>query len=270
MSQLIRKPMPSPNFSSRHGSKPRLIVLHTAEGAKTIESLGSFFGSLSSKVSSHAGADDKKRTIGEYVKRPNAAWTVGRNANAISVNIELCAFASWTRSEWLKHPNMLENCALWIAEEAAANGIPIVKLTPAQAQSSGRGVCQHRDLGVWGGGHHDCGNGFPIDDVLAMARGDDKEEDELGYPKWYWEWSNWYLTTNRDPKTRPASAPDDIPDWAWAANDEINKINYRVGMTADERKWIEWYEGGKVGPRPPVPETIPVHWWDDQAWAASR
>jgi hypothetical protein len=70
------------------------------------------------KASSHVGADDKKRTIGEFVRRPYSAWTVGRHANPISLNMELCAFASWTLAEWNKHPNMLENCAMWIAEEA--------------------------------------------------------------------------------------------------------------------------------------------------------
>jgi hypothetical protein len=64
---------------------------------------------------------------------------------------------------------MLATCAAWIAEEAAAFGIPIVKLSAGPAQSGGRGVCQHADLGAAGGGHHDCGPHFPIDEVLAMA-----------------------------------------------------------------------------------------------------
>jgi hypothetical protein len=40
---LQRKAIPSPSDSSRGGAKVRLIVLHTAEGARTIESLGAFF-----------------------------------------------------------------------------------------------------------------------------------------------------------------------------------------------------------------------------------
>jgi hypothetical protein len=148
----------------------RLIVLHTAEGARTIESLGGYFqGNVG--ASSHVGADDKVNTIGEYVKRPNKAWTQS-NYNAAAVSIELCGFASWSRSEWLNnHANMLDNCARWVAEEAAHFGIPITKLSESQAQGGGRGVCQHVDLGAGGGGHHDCGSGFPIDDVLDMARG---------------------------------------------------------------------------------------------------
>jgi hypothetical protein len=164
----------SPNYSSRGGSSVRLLVLHTAEGSRTIESLGSFFASSSSGVSSHTGADDKVNTVGEFVKRGNKAWTQG-NANPVACAIELCGFASWTRDEWMNnHSNMLNNTAQWVKEEAAALGIPIVKLTASQAQGSGRGVCQHIDLGGWGGGHVDCDYGsgnFPIDHVLSMASG---------------------------------------------------------------------------------------------------
>ena len=169
-SPLSRKQMPSPNYSSRGGATVRLIVIHTAEGATTIESLGSFFANPSSQVSSHVGIDDKGGVIGEYVKRGSKAWTAA-NANPVAVQVELCAFAAWSPSEWDKHPNMLSNCARWIAEEADYYNLPITKLTASQAQGSGRGVCQHRDLGSWGGGHSDCGGGFPIDRVLDMARG---------------------------------------------------------------------------------------------------
>jgi hypothetical protein len=149
----------------------RLIVLHTAEGARTIEDLGHFFQNYNNQVSSHTGADDKLGKIGEYVTRGNASWTCA-NYNPIAVQMELCGFASWSASEWKNnHHNMLRNCADWIAEESVKLGIPITKLSAGQAQGSGRGVCQHRDLGAGGGGHTDCGNGFPIDYVLDMARG---------------------------------------------------------------------------------------------------
>jgi peptidoglycan hydrolase-like protein with peptidoglycan-binding domain len=161
--------MPSPNYSSRGGSSVRLIVLHTAEGATTIESLGNFFASSSSGVSSHVGIDDKLGKVGEYVTRGNKAWTQG-NANPVAVAAELCGFASWSDSTWRNsHANMLNNAARWVAEEAGKFGLPITKLSASQAQGSGRGVCQHRDLGSWGGNHSDCGNGFPMDYVMSMA-----------------------------------------------------------------------------------------------------
>lgn len=165
---LKRVWIPSPNYSSRGVAGVRLIVLHTAEGARTIESLGGFFqGNVG--ASSHVGADDKANTIGEYVKRGNKAWTQSAY-NTAAVSMELCALASWSTAEWDKHPNMLANCAAWIAEEAKAFNIPITRLSPSQAQGGGRGVCQHVDLGRAGGGHHDCGSGFPMDRVLEMAR----------------------------------------------------------------------------------------------------
>ena len=167
---LSRIAIPSPNYSSRGGASVRLIVLHTAEGARTYQSLGAFFKNPASGVSSHVGIDDTPNVVGEYVQRPGKAWTAA-NANPVAIQAEICAFAAWSTAEWNSHPMMLSNTAQWVAEEAKAFGIPIVKLTPQQAQSNGRGICQHKDLGSWGGGHVDCGPGFPIDRVLQMASG---------------------------------------------------------------------------------------------------
>jgi hypothetical protein len=153
----------------------RLIVLHTSEGAQDFASLGSYFkGNVS--ASSHVGIDNRSRgVIGEYVKRGNSAWTQA-SANPVSVSAELCtpagAAANWSRDYWLSSQKvMLDNAAAWVAEEAAALGIPLAALSASQAQGSGRGVCQHNDLGSWGGGHYDCGKGFPLDYVMSAAGG---------------------------------------------------------------------------------------------------
>jgi len=166
----------SPNYSAR-GSSVRLVVLHTAEGARTYQSLGAFFQNPASGVSSHAGIDDTPGTIGEYVRRSDKAWTQA-NANPYSVSVELCAFAAWSRDEWFTHPVMLANCAQWVAEECRAFNIPIRRLSAHQAQSNMAGVCQHVDLGTLGGSHWDCGPGFPMDDVLDMAAGEVPAEKE--------------------------------------------------------------------------------------------
>jgi len=167
---LHRVQIPSPNYSSRGGAAVRLIVIHTAEGSKTYQSLGNYFANPSSQVSSHVGIDDTLGTVGEYVNRSAKAWT-SSNANPVAVQAELCAFAAWTSAEWGQHQNMLDNCSQWIAEEAKAFNIPLVRLTPAQAQSNGRGICEHVDLGAWGGNHSDCGPAFPIDAVIKKAGG---------------------------------------------------------------------------------------------------
>ena len=132
---LNRVAIPSPNYSSRGGTGVRLVVLHTAQGALSFTSLGSFFANPSSGVSSHAGIDDTPGTIGVYVKRGDKAWTQA-NANPYSVSAELCAFAEWDVAEWHRHPQMLVNCAAWIAEESAAFGIPIRALSAAEAPRS--------------------------------------------------------------------------------------------------------------------------------------
>lgn len=175
---LNRVAIPSPNYSGRGGARVTTIVLHTAEGALTYQALGNFFASPSAGVSSHTGIDDTAGTIGEYVPRAYKAWTAA-NANPWSVQAELCAFAAWDAAEWDRHPTMLRNAADWIAEEAAAFGIPLELLDPGQAQDPGYpGVCQHADLGAMGGGHWDCGPDFPIDRVLDMARGGAEPEPE--------------------------------------------------------------------------------------------
>jgi hypothetical protein len=167
---LKRVSIPSPNYSSRSGSPVRLIVLHTTEGARTYQDLGAFFGRSTTQASSHVGIDDTAGVVGEYVARSQKAWTQAK-ANPYCVSAEMCAFAKWAPSDWEKHPAMLKNAADWVAEEAKALNIPVVRLTAAQAQGGGRGICQHHDLGAAGGGHWDCGPGFPIDRVLDMARG---------------------------------------------------------------------------------------------------
>lgn len=169
---LNRVVIPSPNYSSRSNSSVRLIVLHTSEGATTFQSLGNYFANPSSQVSSHVGIDDTPGTIGEYVRRDYKAWTAS-GANPYAVQAELCtpngAAAHWSAANWNQHPFMLQNAAQWLSEEAQKFDIPLIRLTPAQAQGNGRGVCQHSDLGTWGGSHYDCGPGFPIDSVISTA-----------------------------------------------------------------------------------------------------
>jgi N-acetyl-anhydromuramyl-L-alanine amidase AmpD len=163
---LKRDWIPSPNYSSRGGSGVRLVIVHTAEGALTYQALGNFFGSGSAGVSSHTGIDDTPGRIGEYVKRPDKAWTAG-DANPYSVNVELCGFASWSPADWERHPVMLDNCARWIAEECRHYGIPIVKVGASEATHGGRGVCGHVDVSG-PGGHWDPGPDFPWSKVIAQ------------------------------------------------------------------------------------------------------
>jgi hypothetical protein len=145
-------------------------VLHTTQGARNFYELGAYFANPAVEASSHVGIDDTPDEVGEYVPRRDKAWTQA-DANPYSVAAELCAFAEWDAAEWDRHPVMLTNTAAWLAEESAATGIPLVALSPSQAQGGVSGVCQHADLGAAGGGHWDCGSSFPLERVLAIATG---------------------------------------------------------------------------------------------------
>ena len=149
----------------------RLVVLHTAEGALTYQALGNFFASPSSGVSSHVGIDDTPNTVGEYVRPEHKAWTAG-NANPIAVQAELCTFAGWSPAEWDRTRPCSEHGAIGSPKSARAIGIPMSQADARRRRRGARrGVCQHVDLGSWGGGHWDCGPGFPMDAVLAVAAG---------------------------------------------------------------------------------------------------
>ena len=172
--KLKRQWISSPNYSSRYGQKVRLIVIHSTEGAQTQQALGNFFANPASQVSSHVGIDNAAAwSVGEYVKPGNSAWTAG-NANPCSIQAELCtpsgASANWSRATWLSKNNMINKTAAWVAEEAKRYGIPIVALSSSQAQGGARGVCMHLNLGAWGGGHVDCGSGFPMNEVIKRAK----------------------------------------------------------------------------------------------------
>jgi hypothetical protein len=145
-----------------------LLVVHTAEGSRTIESLGAWFANGDNEVSSQVGVDDKPGVIGEYVRHDLAAWCAAV-FNGAGEHVELCGFAEWDPAEWARHPAMLDNLARWLAEESARYSIPLVKLDAGAAQGSGRGVCAHADLGEDGGNHWDPGPAFPWADVIALA-----------------------------------------------------------------------------------------------------
>lgn len=163
--------IPSPNRSSRNRAQVKLVVVHTAEGARTVAALGDYFANPAVQASSHVGIDDTG-AVEQYVPYTDAAWTI-RSANAVSDNAELCGFAAWTREQWLtEHAVMLSATAAWIRERCTARGIPIRKLNPAQVAAGQPGVIGHVDwtLGMHDGSHTDPGPNFPWDHVIDLAQ----------------------------------------------------------------------------------------------------
>jgi hypothetical protein len=162
------------NRSSRNGAKPKLIVLHTTEGherpgVQDLQGLASWFDSLAARASSHVGNDAEGNTI-RMVPDHEKSWTQA-TFNPVSLSIEQIGFARESRAEWLKQMPQLTATALQVREWSAKYGIPIRKGRTLGGVVVLSGVVQHSQLGAAGGGHHDCGPGFPFDLVLEMAKG---------------------------------------------------------------------------------------------------
>lgn len=150
---------------------PRLLVIHTAEGARTAEDLGAWFQSpKGAKGSSHAGIG-QAGDYAEYVRYADTAWTAPP-INDDADQVELCGFAKWTRAQWLEHPKMLETLARWLAWRAQVRGIPLRHVKGTTLRLGRAGVTTHVDVNkVWKqSSHWDPGTGFPMDLVLTRAK----------------------------------------------------------------------------------------------------
>lgn len=155
------------NQSSRGGVRPRIIVLHTTEahnaaGMTDINSIINWFNNSAAQSSAHI-VNDGEGNDARLVLDEKKAWTqAAYNGQALS--IEQMGFANTTRGQWMtNYQRQLDNTAAWVAYWSKKWGIPLV-------HSTTHGVCQHKDLGAAGGGHFDCGPGYPFDYVLRKAK----------------------------------------------------------------------------------------------------
>lgn len=163
--------IPSPHYSTNRGPYNK-AVFHTTQGAMKIRDLGAWFQNPSAQCSSHHGADSYEQGVfGAYVYEDDKAWTQG-NANDWCLSIELCGYAEWSRSEWLNNrPKLVSNAAEWLRYMVDKYKLPWTILNSSQAQNPDiKGITQHSFLGNWGSGHWDCGDGFPINDIVEMAK----------------------------------------------------------------------------------------------------
>lgn len=189
--------------SSRNGAVITKIVAHTAQGARTKESLYRYFDQPDVMASSHVGID--AGGVATWIDRSRAAWTL-RNGNPYSVNAEICGFAEWTRAQWLStgtvdgcvNPRrMIRNLAAWIVREARALGIPLVRLTVADWRAGRRGYADHYTYtkATLDGSHWDVGDGFPWDVLAADIRAITTPQEDDMVPKEMLDYrpgSDWY------------------------------------------------------------------------------
>jgi hypothetical protein len=170
--------------SSRNGARVLWITLHTAEGSRTKEDLYAFFN-RNQNSSSHVGIDGYGISP-PWVDRSRAAWTL-LDGNPVSMNAELCAFASWTRAQWLStgwvdgcwNPRQIvRNAASWALQECRAFGIGPVYIGTSGVRNRQAGIIDHDDYsdGTGDGDHWDIGESFPWDiffQDMGLAETDD-------------------------------------------------------------------------------------------------
>lgn len=154
--------------SSRNGVRPVRMVLHTTEGANRpgivdLQGLANYFDRLSTQASSHKGIDAEGNLV-TMVPDSWKAWTQSAY-NPGSLSIEFVGEADkLTKRAWVVDYHYgLRRAAKQLAEWSIKHNIPL-------RHGVSLGVCQHKDLGILGGGHHDCGAGFPERYLLVWAR----------------------------------------------------------------------------------------------------
>jgi len=168
--KLIQKP--SPNQSSRRGTRPTLIVWHETAGA--YKGAISWLCNPNADASAHLVVREDGLEATQLVEIADKAWhCVAFNAKSIGVehaNITPKGYAT----EWqLKVSARIFG---WLC---------IHYNIPPRWSRDGRqaGVCRHSDLGVLGGGHYQCGPGNSDWQRFLTMLGDELERG--GYrDKW--------------------------------------------------------------------------------------
>lgn len=156
------------------GSSIKLIVLHTTEGhnrpgTEDLKNLASWFNNPKAQASSHVG-NDAEGNDARFVEDSKKAWTCAAY-NSASLNIEQIGFSATSQAIWLsQNEKQLQNTAAWIAHWSEKHNIPIRKGRVFKGRVLLSGVVQHSDLGVEGGNHGDCGEGYPFKHVLKLAK----------------------------------------------------------------------------------------------------
>lgn len=158
----------SPNHGLRYGVIPSLIVVHSTEsdnrtGNGDLASVADYLCRPPVEASTHVIVDadgHSARVVVDELK----AWHVG-GFNPVSLGIEQVGRAAqsfWTRNE-------LREAARWIARWHKKYGIPLRHGAVDGKVVTRSGVIRHSELGAYGGGHHDPGDGYPLASVIGLA-----------------------------------------------------------------------------------------------------
>ena len=148
--------LPTPNQSSRWGARPSGIVVHETEGGYS--GAVSWLRNPRSGASAHLVLREDGLQATQLVPWLRKAWHAS-NANRYTLGLEI---AGYTRSA--NKAEQLARAARIVAWWCHTYNIPA-----KQGDRYGhKGVVRHRDLGIYGGGHHDPG-GFDWERFLAAV-----------------------------------------------------------------------------------------------------
>jgi hypothetical protein len=219
---------PVRNYSSRHGQRPSLWVIHDTEspnvsgrgppGKQDIRAICSWFNNPNSQASSNYTTDADGNTL-LMVALTDKAWTQA-GFNSVAISDEFIGYASQTSWPFAQ---------LHAGEQLAAADLKKYGI-PAQHGSVNTQTCQvirpgfvmHADLGICGGGHHDAGTNFPVKRFIADVyrilhpKGPD-------VPAWYvkaktidpmWAWFAW-RDHSHPAALRPKQIPAKVPAVWW-------------------------------------------------------
>lgn len=161
--------------SSREGARIHGLVLHTTEGGDApsgsppadLVTLGNVFDG--EEASAHLGVNVRGE-FGRYVEDAAKAWAVCE-LNSVTLNLEQIAFAHFGHDEWMRdrHPQ-LHGAAEFLVYGHVHYGVPLQKGACAGASITRAGIFQHKDFGIMGSGHVDCGPGYPQGYVTELAQ----------------------------------------------------------------------------------------------------
>lgn len=162
----------SPKQSSREGARIHGLVLHTTEGSDNangdadLKGLGSLFHS--EEASAHLGVNVVGR-FGRYVPDEAKAWAVC-NFNSVTLSLEQIGFAAFSRDQWFARHEQLHGAAEFLAYGHIHYGVPLEAGEVSGSAITKAGIFQHKDLGISGSGHVDCGAGYPQGYVTLLAQ----------------------------------------------------------------------------------------------------
>lgn len=155
----------------RSANELRLIVIHSTE-SPSARSSARYFQESTAGGSTQVlvGEDGCYRSVDD-LRIPAGA----PGANKDGLHVEVAGYAKWSREQWYENaPGALAALPGILRAWSDAYGIPLEYVDHKGLLRGERGVTTHADVTraySAGEGNYDPGKGFPLDEVLAAARG---------------------------------------------------------------------------------------------------